>query len=447
MTASSEPTPTITPQAIAILIAIGASVVIVFIAIVVRYGNGEPPPSSSTTTTQATTTTTTEPPDDVLDSLANPAGMASVDEWGALTAQEVEDSAGGQYGAFHNPQWTEPIVRTDNGPHSQGQFRLLCAVSHFSYNDPILFPDQPGASHLHMYFGNETVEADTTAESQLEAGGGTCQSGPLNRSGYWMPALLSGPNGPERQVVIPKTITLYYKSHRPDEVNLFPVGTQLLAGNVGSDGSALPSFPQGRAHLSWGCYDRSRGLAVDLRSTIPGTNGTSPCSDGWDIQATLQFPQCLAVDTDGEPVLTSDDHQSHTIRLGSSSQWGPQTRACPASHPYRVPQISYLVRWANPQGDGETLWRLSSDVGADDTFVEHPGGSLHGDWLGGWHEGSQQAWLDGCFLNEPRNCSQGQTGQNGTGLRFRPIEGNLIQAQIYRGPALLPCPNCKGEQQ
>jgi len=70
-------------------------------------------------------------------------------------------------------------------------------------------------------------------------------------------------------------------------------------------------------------------------------------------------------------------------------------------------------------GAGVDGWRLSSDSGI-------PGGSLHGDWLGGWNEVAIEKWIDGCFdpggeFSGPRNCSGGQTGRNGTGRAFRRV--------------------------
>ena len=341
-------------------------------------------------------------------------------------------------------------IRDSNGAvnATQGAFRILCSVSHFAYEDPIIRPDQPGGSHLHMFWGNTNASAFTNTtvpgnpsdpNDLLNHGGSTCQGGALNRSAYWMPALVSGPADANRQIALPKVVLLYYKSHRATEVNPLPAGIQLLVGNVNAGGSVNDSFA-GEHALHWGCYDPSRGQTVaPLLGVIPGTNGTAPCAAGRDIQATIQFPQCLAVDGGGRPVLTSPDFVSHTLQI-------PNNDPCPSSHPYRVPQISYLVRWENPGAAEVANWRLSSDRNADAPTgqVPFPGGSLHGDWLGGWNDDAIQLWTDGCFDpggNNPRNCSLGQTGQNGTGLQFDRIEGSLLTNMVYDGPMLVDDPS------
>ena len=51
-----------------------------------------------------------------------------------------------------------------------GAFRVPCAVSHFSFNDPIVHPGKPGASHLHMFFGNTGTDANSTVDSILNSG-------------------------------------------------------------------------------------------------------------------------------------------------------------------------------------------------------------------------------------------------------------------------------------
>ena len=45
------------------------------------------------------------------------------------------------------------------GPQgNQPQFLVECAFSHAAQDDPIVFPDQPGMSHLHVFFGNTVVD-------------------------------------------------------------------------------------------------------------------------------------------------------------------------------------------------------------------------------------------------------------------------------------------------
>ena len=409
---------------VAAVAAVAGVIVLVLVASgAVLEGSGGGGTTTTTTTPPGTdtlppTTPTTEPPVGGvrLDHLDNPAGIDLVG--GDLSQPELD--------RFGWERFSGPVSPASNGRSPQGQFRILCAVSHWSTEDPVVFPDQPGAGHLHMFFGNPTADAFSTGESLAAAGAGTCQGGPLNRSAYWMPAMIDGSG----HVVVPEAITLYYKSHRPDQVSgPFPTGTQLVAG-LEADGRMNSTF-RASERLSWGCYNPSIGVSTLPRNTIPGT-ASPPCPAGWPIQASIQFPQCLAVNPDGSVRATSSDLVGHTDMLfNEAGNYGTQNDDCPTSHPYRVPQISYLVRWAQPADGDVSTWRLSSDdaMGAD------PGGTLHADWIGAWHQPSNERWLDGCFAPAPHNCSLGQV--NGP-RRFAPIEGDHLQAMIYRGPQLLP---------
>lgn len=309
---------------------------------------------------------------------------------------------------FSSNEFTTAVMgNADNGPGpgGQGQFRVLCQYSHFGNNDPIVFPGKPGMAHLHMFWGNTDADAYTKYNNPstsgdkhdiLEFGGGTCQGFELNRSSYWVPAMTEKSTGVERAVV-PYAIVLYYKSYVPSQVHPMPQGLEMLSGNVKAGGSPGASFTW-NDDLLWSCG--VNGSPTNKQSTIPTNCGNTP------INAQIHFPNCLKVDAKGNPVLSSPDHLSHTYLAGEPT-------ACPASHPYRIPTISYLLYWKNGtdgNGAGVSTWRLSSDTTT-------PGGSLHGDWLGGWNKKTAQNWIDGCFdpsgnFSGPRNCSIGQTGQN-----------------------------------
>ncbi len=394
--------------------------------------------------------------------------FAGYDKYKAATQAQLDASGTGYYKGVHNPDFTDSVAQPDNGPGpgTQGQFRIGCVYSHFGYEDPIVKPKRPCEAHLHMFWGNTSASAYSVFNNPslpsdpndiMEHGGSTCQGGPLNRSAYWIPALYDGPLG-ARNLVIPENITLYYKSYRPWEVQPLPAGIELLIGNVNPGGSVNNNFVESDS-LHWGCYEPSAGQTVTRSPTIPGTAATPACPSGQDIQATIQFPQCLATDDGtptGKPVLSSADFVSHTKMV-------PNNDPCPSTHPYRVPQISYLVKWKNP-GASTSTWRLSCDEGFESASPPTPGGCLHGDWLGGWNPSAIQAWIDGCFdpdtnpagglftnkgvnnFGGPRNCSIGQLGMNKHYLDTKQALSLVRVSKLnnYTGPQLIPdpCPNC-----
>ncbi len=287
--------------------------------------------------------------------------------------------------------------RPDNGSVGDGQFRVACEYSHFAYDDPIIKPGQPGASHLHMFFGNTETNAFSTTDSLVNSGGGSCNGFELNRSGYWTPALLDG----HGKVVVPDRIILYYKSKRMNEVEAMPQGLKMVVGNTTAESFQETQF------LYWSC-----GSSGTVRAK---SNRIQPCGTGESLNATISFPQCW----DGR--LDSPDHRSH-MRLVSPHE------ACPSSHPRRLPQISILLYF--PGSSSVDGWHLSSD--RLDGFNGTPGGTLHADWWGGWNDEAMNLWTNGC-MKAARNCSFGQTGGS---TRLAPLNG----LETYQGPNFLPLP-------
>ncbi len=290
---------------------------------------------------------------------------------------------------------TENAQRADNGASPEGQFRVACEYSHFGEDDPIIFPGQPGESHLHMFFGNTETDAFTTDETLLNSGGGTCSGFELNRSAYWTPALLDG----KGNAVVPETIIIYYKTKKPEQVSALPQGLQMIAGNTTAE-----TF-QASSQLHWSCG--SNGNGYDHTNRIPDCGGDV-------INASIVFPNCW----DGVN-LGSDDFTSH---LAFTNEQEP----CPASHPTRLPTITILLYWPGTESvDG---WHLASDLTGG--FNGTPGGSLHADWWGGWNDETMDLWITGC-MQASRNCSFGQTG----GPRQL---ASLNDRQKYEGQTLLP---------
>ncbi|MFB3739890.1 MAG: DUF1996 domain-containing protein, partial [Candidatus Velamenicoccus archaeovorus] len=105
-----------------------------------------------------------------------------------------------------------------------GQFVIRCPHSHANMDDPIVFPGKPGASHLHDYYGNRSVNAFSTMSSMLVADT-TCRV-PSDTAGYWVPALYV--NG---QRVVPPVTRVYYIGGPNEDVETFPPGLEMIGGN------------------------------------------------------------------------------------------------------------------------------------------------------------------------------------------------------------------------
>ncbi|MEL6825519.1 MAG: DUF1996 domain-containing protein [Pseudomonadota bacterium] len=160
--------------------------------------------------------------------------------------------------------------------------RIYCVISHFSYDDPIIFPDGPGLAHLHMFWGNTATDAFTTSQSILNSGSGSCEGGVDYRVGAWIPAVFNARD----EVVVPEETFIYYKtfggpSMRYDLVQEIPQGLGMLAS------ADTLNFSEGR--ISSGFGNR----------------------DGWQaFSLNVTFPSCVATENgqrDGRPILSHRD--------------------------------------------------------------------------------------------------------------------------------------------
>ena len=275
---------------------------------------------------------------------------------------------------------------TDNGAPSgdgEGAFRTICGLSHFAFDDPIVYPGRPGASHLHVFFGNKTPGTAGASGSLSMQGNSTCFGGTLNRTGYWVPAVIDTRTG---TVQTPDRGVFYYKTGydmNPTTIQPIPAGLRMIAGdkNATSD--------QGFA-VDWGCRDHWRT-----------STGSVPldCPIGDAVRLAIRFPQCW----DGKN-LDSPDHKSH-MAYPIFSNTADASR-CPASHPVPLPSITEHFDYPITATSNPGSWRLSSDMYSSGL----PGGfSAHADWLGGWDQNTMDTFVARC-LNRRIDCGVGTIG-------------------------------------
>lgn len=259
-----------------------------------------------------------------------------------------------------------PSPRGGTADLSAHGFRFWCVPSHYTYDDPVVYPGEAGRAHLHMFFGNTETDFDSTSSSIVNRGGSTCDGGITNRSAYWVPALFNE----DGEVVLPKTISNYYKSWVSNRSLLRPIpqGLQILANdrvrNSGGVTVARPGSPQDTWQSSIRVSDHD-GLTIEIL-----------------------FPDCIAVDGDGNPIFSSPGGTSHV----AYSQG-----ACPSSHPYNIPQLTQIINWDNvPYGSD---WMLASDMMSNSP----KGSTAHADYIAGWTTQSSQIMLD-CVRDGAREC-------------------------------------------
>ncbi len=267
------------------------------------------------------------------------------------------------------PSTTPRLAPTDDRgiANDIGAFRVNCGVSHFSFDDPIVYPGQPGKAHLHMFFGNSGVNAASTATSIATTGGSTCSGGTLNRSAYWVPAMVDGSG----KVVMPTSQLFYYKTGyngiAPAKVQPPAAGLRMIAGT--------PKATSAVGQSTWGCI--SSAAYIPATATIQEM--AAKCGAGNTLNMAVTFPQC----SNGQ--LDSPDHISHVADAVGGK--------CPATHPTPIPVISFNVRFLIPDNLAAG-WHLSSDM--YDYTAKGGGLSAHADWFNGWDTTTLNTWIKNC---------------------------------------------------
>ena len=381
------------------------------------------PGTVATGTTTTTTTATTTTPTTTTTTSSNtlyPELTAIASNFD--TAAEMQPSCNYTGG-------TPGCLPGSAAPDVVGAFRFLCGAGQVLRDDPIVYPGQPGASHLHQFFGNLGANASSTYTSLRTSGESTCMS-KLNRSAYWMPAMLDG----KGSAVRPDYVSVYYKREPISNPNCrmvtnngswvsgygdcipLPNGLRFIFGYDMISGTA----PTG--HLWFNCDGPS--AVSGHYSTITEAAGhcpTTPTNGVYNrLGAIIQAPDCW----DGTN-LDSANHRSH-VAYGI---YDPNTGQahCPVTHPKHIPSFTMGVWFTVDVNIG--TWHLSSDEMVAGSV---PGSTFHADWFGAWDNGTEAMWMDNC-INKLLNCSGSDFG-NGQ---------QMIQsasANFTASPRLVPVP-------
>jgi Domain of unknown function (DUF1996) len=231
--------------------------------------------------------------------------------------------------------------------------KIECDSSHHAPDDPIVFPGEAGAAHLHEFFGNTSTGAHSTYASMV--GKPTTCPFPGDRAAYWVPALFDSAH----RRIPARRMTVYYRD-RPQEsrtVRPFPPGFRMIAG--------APTAGV------WGFNCDGNAL---------GTTALIDCSGGSAghtfVRATVIFPNCGKLNASGKIIKDSADHRSH-VAYPISARVG-----CPASHPIQLPHVKVNIRF-DVSDCIEARCHLSSDMGA--SCMEN-GCSLHADFWNTWDQ-------------------------------------------------------------
>lgn len=225
-------------------------------------------------------------------------------------------------------------------------FIIGCTESHRNNDDMILFPQQPGLSHNHTYFGARENNAFSTVES-LRASGTTCGNAG-DTSGAWIPSWY--PIHPQKGAL------LYYTGDSSTNIEPFINGLKMIV---------RWEHPNNRVRFKCG-----PGSATETR-TPPAS-----CSSGM-LVAVVDFPRWW----NGRD-LDSPDHISH------------MSYSKTATHNVRTIFVKAYVRMGVPP---------SQPINPNNSAGSYQ--QFHMDYIGAWKRAELEALKVKCF-NTGQNCGQ-----------------------------------------
>ena len=282
-------------------------------------------------------------------------------------------------------------------PDVVGAFRFLCMPGQISYDDPIIYPGKPGAAHLHQFFGNTKANAYSTYSTLRAAGDSTCMS-PLNRSAYWMPAMLDG----KGSVVRPDYVSIYYKRRPKSSPKCQVLGGSAKGTGIcvdtpngikfvfGFDPTSPQAAPTGAAYFTCSGTGAVAGKWKTIRDAL------GKCPVGARLGAVINAPKCW----DGKN-LDTPNHRSH-MAYTSYGSWGYER--CPTTHPYVIPTFT-MGAWFKVDANLKT-WSLASDHMLPGAL---PGQTFHADFFMAWDPVIKKMWHENC-IDKLLNCSDGVLG-------------------------------------
>ena len=277
----------------------------------------------------------------------------------------------------------------EEGPTGES-FVINCGFSQEKQVDPIVNPGEPGtpeavAHHMHHFFGNTTTDSNSTLESLRAAAsrpdhGTTCEPKPGlppnatfgDTAAYWIPTVSWTDSRGTTTGPIKATQTFFY----------YKLGGKSVREGVNPHPSGLKIVTIQGKNVEWRCANGN------WSRTPP-----KQCSNG-KLVVRIKFPDCLAVDSSGQPRTDTDPsdpnaipHRSHMVDSVQSQNGG--VKKCPSTHPYPVPMLQTNFTFPIPTTRGTV--KLSS--GAYST--------MHADFFNAWQEGTLEDLVARCINEAP----------------------------------------------
>lgn len=313
--------------------------------------------------------------------------------------------------------WGSGAIPPDNGTDPLGAYRQICGTAGLGMFDVVLYPNQPGKGHMHDIVGKRGAGAYTTAQTLISPGTSTCNDNALGTASqnslYWQPALFDG----QGNVIRIDYGSGYYKrvpkSHpdcqHPTLGNIcipVPNGLKLFVGRY-PDGTLAPftkgSTAPGINQIQWKCV--GTGAVGTPQPDLESLLAISPICP--QLDQVIAFPACW----DGKHLwLPKAAHMAWQVRNVTTGK-----SACPATHPYKLPAITFQYFRTTDANWAKGTYCLSSDMKGprcDQNPTVKRGSTNHGDALIVWDQRVRDRMEAGC-INGHKNCSGGDLGDGG----------------------------------
>ncbi len=319
----------------------------------------------------------------------------------------------------------------------EAKFRTHCNYSHHAYEDPIIYPGQKKVSHLHTFFGNNTMNGNSTYEQLRKSyntvvdgrvGTSTCAGGPINNSGYWYPAVLKdNAIGDGRTMIVkPGVAVVYYNIQtvnsdrtiriprglnfvfgvRPDDVTNSIRIAEVNAANTASNAAGgrssyiVPDAYDGAGFAGWHCVNDVTPYNGNYVNS-PRAGQYQPYLRNLDGTATLDCPSTatsyMVASVSGQTCwdgvnLTSPNGRDHMRYLLTENNTSKSM--CPMGW-YQIVAFELSVYFKHEGSADYKEWYLSSDRMVPGSPLLN-GQSFHSDWFGAWDYDIMQTWMQKC---------------------------------------------------